>query len=96
MPRSTALLKAAEEGRTALVERLAEAGADVHVADARGRTPLTIAAENAYSDLIETLVRRKATLEPAEAKRLTTLAEQQGLSDIVDLLRGIDSAHKRS
>jgi ankyrin repeat protein len=85
----TALLKAAEEGHTAIVELLAAASADIHAEDRRGRTALAVAAERAYADLIETLSTLGAGLDPENARRLVENAERNGWTDVVELLRRV-------
>jgi ankyrin repeat protein len=52
----TALIGAADEGRTRVVERLVQAGARVNAQDERGTTALYFAAQGNYTGIIEVLL----------------------------------------
>ena len=52
---ATALMKAAGEGHSAIVEQLVAAGADLNRQDQYGRTALEIAEENNYAEIVDLL-----------------------------------------
>jgi hypothetical protein len=62
--RATALICAAEAGRLDTATVLMEAGADVGISDALGRTALMFAAGNGHKELVRTLIERGAHSGP--------------------------------
>ena len=57
---NTALMVAAYKGHFKVVEFLVDNGADVNARDKRGRTPLTLALENGYTDVVKYLKKHGA------------------------------------
>jgi ankyrin repeat protein len=81
----TALLTAADEGRTDVVEALLQAGADVNKADDDGDAPLTVAAS---APIAAMLIERGADVNVANRRGVTALliAAQEGDADVVEAL----------
>lgn len=75
--RQTPLLRAASEGRTAVVRILLAAGADVNHADKLGITPLMAAAESGKAELVALLVHAGADVqaERTDGTKITALEE---------------------
>jgi len=55
----TALIKACHNNYTETIRRLLNGGADVNISNSLKKTPLIIAAENDYKDLVQQLLREK-------------------------------------
>jgi ankyrin repeat protein len=79
-----------------LVDLLLQRSADIHIADRRGPNALAIAAERAYSRLIEKFLELGADLDPASAERHIDNAERHGWTEAADLLRRIPARSERS
>ena len=85
----TPLFMAAKNGTAAMIELLAEAGADINSTNANGTTPLMLAAASGKTDAIQVLLDRGAEVN---AKDITNeqnalmFAAALGRSDVVRLL----------
>lgn len=62
----------------------------------RGEDPLAVAAERAYTDLIEKLSSLGAGLDSESARRLAGNAERRGWTDVVEILRRVPARPERS
>ncbi len=87
---ATALMIAAQDGRTETVAKLLAQGADVNAAASDGSTALIIAAQNGHTETVSALLLRKDINVDAKisAYRLTALflAAQNGHAEIVSQL----------
>ena len=91
----TALLAAAEKGKSVVVQTLLDGVPDsvspsdlVNSSDKQGRTALLVAAERGDSDMIEKLLQKGANKNHADEQGRTALliATQNGNRDVVELL----------
>jgi ankyrin repeat protein len=69
----TALLLAAREGSLAGTRALADAGADLNIADRDGTTPLIMAIVNRHNDVAGLLIEKGAELNAADSTGMTAL-----------------------
>lgn len=58
----TSILKASQEGDLAVVKILADRGVDLNIWNHEGRTPLMLAVENGYVEIVEFLLENKANI----------------------------------
>jgi ankyrin repeat protein len=84
----TALMSAAQHGRTNVVEELVTAGADLDLKDERGRTALMFAAHDGRARIVEELITAKADLDLQDRAGVTALmsAVDQGRMKVVEEL----------
>ena len=78
---------AAGVGRVESLQMLADAGADLNVADGQGLTPLAYAAAGGSREAVEWLLDHGATVADPEVASPLTLAELYGHDEIASLLR---------
>jgi ankyrin repeat protein len=92
------LLKAAEEGDNAKLEKLLAEGADVGARDDRGRTPLIIAAVKGHTSIVNILLQKGGDVNAMSINGFTALhsAAVKGNSDITRILlaRGANVNHE--
>ncbi|KAF7691391.1 hypothetical protein HF521_011688 [Silurus meridionalis] len=93
----SALLLAAEQGHTTVVELLLQNHARVDVFDKEGKSPLHLAAEQGHKDIADFLLSKKAVVNAKTKLGLTPLhlSAQTGSSPLVKLLTesNTDQAH---
>ena len=89
----TALLVAAKNGKTEIVEMLANLGADANVSDGYGRTALPLAAENGKAETVEMLANLGADVNASSRYGQTALmlAAKNGKAKIVEMLANLGS-----
>jgi ankyrin repeat protein len=82
------LRQAAADGNLLRVETFLDQGIDIQTADARGITPLHLAAKNGHRDVVALLLERGAAVNPGSQDGVTPLsiAVQEGRPDLVALL----------
>jgi ankyrin repeat protein len=86
---ATALYHACEEGHTAVVEELCDAGAGVDGATNEGFTPLMVASEAGFDDIVGILLAAEADVDATAAgqrRTALTFACFAGHGDVVDTL----------
>ena len=87
---ATALITAIHANKPAAVALLLERGADVHVRDARGFTPLHFAAQGGHEELVRQLLARGADRHAlAEGVDPLTVAQRAGHAAVVALLQAL-------
>lgn len=87
--RNKSLLKAASTGSCTAVIRLVEAGADHHTYDDNFRTPLHLACNSGYIDIVQyLLLKKKASVCEEDAERMQPLhlAAKSGHPDVTSTL----------
>ncbi|GKZ17847.1 hypothetical protein AbraIFM66951_012113 [Aspergillus brasiliensis] len=93
----TPLMDAAEEGHLTIVQRLVDAGADIHAKDHRQMTPLVLSTRAGHLEVIQFLLQRGAdptittdylasTVEPADKTALLCVASARGNITLVQQL----------
>ncbi len=82
------LRQAAADGKLLRVETFLGQGVNAESADARGMTPLHLAAKNGYQNEVALLLRQGAAVKPKSQDGITPLsiAVQEGRRDLVALL----------
>jgi len=86
---STPLIVAIMSGATGTVKLLLDRGADVNLADSRGRTPVILAVAEGHSEVVDILLKKGANVHTRTDAGSTALmfAVQKGRTDIAELLR---------
>ena len=81
------LRQAATDGNLARVETFLNQGVDIHAADAKGTTPLFLAAQHGHQHIVARLLEQGAAVNHARQDGVTPLfvAARQGHRDIVAL-----------
>jgi len=84
------LRQAAAEGNILRVQTFLEQGLSPQAADARGVTPLFLAAKHGHQDVVALLLERGAALNPIRQDGVTPIfiAIQEGYRDVVAMLLG--------
>lgn len=90
----TALMKAADKGRTDAVQLLLKHGAQVNQRDAEGRTPLMYAADEGHTEVVRLLLAAGADPQARdkEGETALTMAEEERHADTADVLRRASAA----
>ena len=91
----TALIRAADNAHTAVVERLLAAGANVNVANQQGNTALMLAAHNGHTAIVEQLLAAGANINVANQLGGTALivAAYNGHTAVVERLLAAGGAN---
>lgn len=86
--KETPLMAALCAGQQDTAVSLIQAGADVTVTDAAGRTPFHIAAEQGFVDVVKALIARGADAHAVDGEDQTPLSRAvvRGHTEIVDLI----------
>ena len=92
----TALNLAATWDQAPVIIELVKAGADVNIADDRGRTPISYAAERGYDDCVALLVDHGADINIADKDGNTPmkLALKNGHEKVVKLLKHVEARNR--
>ena len=92
----TALNVAAQWDQAPVIIELVKAGADVNIADDRGRTPISYAAERGYDDCVALLVAYDADINIADKDGNTPmkLALKNGHEKVVKLLKHVEARNR--
>ena len=86
--RNTALILAAQNGRSMCVDALIAAGADVNAANKNGDTPLLLASLNGHGRVVDSLLKAGANVHAVDkfGSRALFYASRQGHCGLVDAL----------
>jgi ankyrin repeat protein len=92
----TALNVAVQWDQAPVIIELVKAGADVNIADDRGRTPISYAAERGYDDCVALLVDHGADINIADKDGNTPmkLALKNGHEKVVKLLKHVEARNR--
>lgn len=85
----TPLMKAADDGHTAIVEALLKAGADVNAIDEDGQTALMMAADEGHVQIVKLLLNAGANVNAKDEDGETALmkALDENHAEVADMLR---------
>jgi len=91
-----ALFRVVRRGNLAWTYRLIAMGADVNVRDETGRTPLMIATEKGYADMVQILIQHGANpkLVNNRDESALTIALMKGYTRIAESLEMAEASHK--
>jgi len=91
-----ALFRVVERGNIAWTYRLIAMGADVNVRNDAGQTPLMLAAEKGYADMVQVLLQNGANPKLAnnQGESALTIALMKGYTRIAESLEMAEASHK--
>jgi len=91
-----ALFRVVERGNLAWTYRLIAMGADVNVRNDAGQTPLMLAAEKGYADMVQVLIQHSANpkLVNNQGESALTIALMKGYTRIAESLELAEASHK--
>jgi len=91
-----ALFRVVERGNIAWTYRLIAMGADVNVRNDAGQTPLMLAAEKGYADMVQVLIQNGANPKLAnnQGESALTIALMKGYTRIAESLEMAEASHK--
>ena len=91
-----ALFRVVERGNLAWTYRLIAMGADVNVRNEAGQSPLMLAAEKGYADMVQILIQNGANPKLAnnQGESALTIALMKGYTRIAETLEMAEASHK--